>query len=282
MSTYYRSSTANRWRFVRTCSTLSGNLRSRLRVGSIALALLVASITATPTAAQTGSPATDRAALVALYEATDGSHWGNNANWLSDEPLDSWYGVTTDDSGRVSKLSLIGIGLSGTIPPELGSLANLDRLNLDHNRLSGQIPSRLRILTNLTELSLSGNQLNGRIPSQLGSLTNLESLNLSNNGLSRQIPSELGSLTNLTELSLIGNELSGQIPRELGDLANLTKLYLSPNPPKDGVRTAEGGVRELRARWPGLHWGRWEGGGRSSVAAQGAYGRLRGLRCAGW
>ena len=34
-------------------------------------------------------------------------------------------------------------------------------------------------------------------------------------------------------------------------------------------------MRELQARWPGLHWGRWEGGGRSSVAAQGPYGRLR-------
>ena len=51
----------------------------------------------------------------------------------------------------------------------------------------------------------------------------------------------------------------------------------------DGRREDSGrGVRELQARWPGLHWGRWEGGGRSSVAAQGPYGRLRGLRCAGW
>ena len=51
----------------------------------------------------------------------------------------------------------------------------------------------------------------------------------------------------------------------------------------DGRREDSGrGVRELQARWLGLHWGRWEGGGRSSVAAQGPYGRLRGLRCAGW
>ena len=42
------------------------------------------------------------------------------------------------------------------------------------------------------------------------------------------------------------------------------------------------GVRELPGRWPGLHWGRWEVGGRSSVAAQGPYGRLRELRCTGW
>ena len=41
-------------------------------------------------------------------------------------------------------------------------------------------------------------------------------------------------------------------------------------------------MRELQGRWPGLHWGRWEVGGRSSVAAEGPYGRLRELRCAGW
>ena len=60
---------------------------------------------------------------------------------------------------------------------------------------------------------------------------------------------------------------------------------LIPNPPMDtdGRREDSGrGVRELQGRWPGLHWGRWEVGGRSSVAAQGPYGRLRELRCAGW
>ena len=51
----------------------------------------------------------------------------------------------------------------------------------------------------------------------------------------------------------------------------------------EGRREDSGrGVRELPGRWPGLHWGRWEVGGRSSVAAQGPYGRLRELRCAGW
>ena len=40
--------------------------------------------------------ADDRAALVALYSATDGASWKNSANWLSDAPLDEWYGVTTD------------------------------------------------------------------------------------------------------------------------------------------------------------------------------------------
>ena len=32
----------------------------------------------------------------------------------------------------------------------------------------------------------------------------------------------------------------------------------------DGVRTGEGGMRELQEGWPGLHWGRWEVSGRFS------------------
>ena len=66
------------------------------------------------------------------------------------------------------------------------------------------------------------------------------------------------------------------------DLFLRTRLLGKPESTEGGREDSGRGVRELRARWPGLHWGRWEGGGRSSVAAQGPYGRLRGLRCAGW
>ena len=41
----------------------------------------------------------DRAALVALYEATDGANWKYDYYWLSDVPLNEWYGVTTDVDG---------------------------------------------------------------------------------------------------------------------------------------------------------------------------------------
>ncbi len=50
----------------------------------------------------------DRAALVALYNATDGPNWVNNGNWLTDAPLGDWYGVDTDVSGRVVRIKLRG------------------------------------------------------------------------------------------------------------------------------------------------------------------------------
>ena len=37
----------------------------------------------------------EEAILIALYNATGGANWSDNSNWLSTEPLNSWYGVTT-------------------------------------------------------------------------------------------------------------------------------------------------------------------------------------------
>ena len=172
---------------------------------------------------------TDRDVLVALYNATSGASWTDNTNWLSDKPIGEWYGVTTDAYGRVTRLELFENRLSGTLPSELGNLANLTYLLLYSNQLSGEIPSELGNLANLTTLALSANQLSGAIPSELGNLANLTILALSHNQLSGEIPSELGNLANLTTLALSANQLSGEIPSELGNLANLTYLGLSVN-----------------------------------------------------
>ena len=46
---------------------------------------------------------TDRTALVALYNATDGANWTNNTNWLTNEAISEWHGVVTDGEGRVKR-----------------------------------------------------------------------------------------------------------------------------------------------------------------------------------
>ncbi len=48
----------------------------------------------------------DRDALVTLYNAMDGDNWTVTWNWLSDKHISQWYGVTTDDDGRVIFLDL--------------------------------------------------------------------------------------------------------------------------------------------------------------------------------
>ena len=161
---------------------------------------VVGSIRPSPTSA-----ATDREALVALYNATDGANWRENTNWLSSAPLDDWYGVKTDSDGRVVEVSLWLNKLEGELPSELGNLAKLERLNLPLNGLNGDIPSELGMLSSLQELILLGNQLTGEIPVELGGLTNLEKLYLSvGNRFTGCIPSALQhvAVNDLSELEL--------------------------------------------------------------------------------
>ena len=171
----------------------------------------------------------EAAVLAALYEATGGDQWEDNTNWLSIAPPSEWYGVTTDDEGRVTRLHLSYNELTGTIPETLGQLNNLLSIDLMFNRLTGPIPETLGQLNNLRSLNLSVNQLTGTIPEALGQLDNLETLALAGNQLTGTIPSALGQLNNLRFLSLADNQLSGQIPEALGQLNNLKTLYLSGN-----------------------------------------------------
>ena len=164
--------------------------------------------------------ATDRAALVALYNAADGANWENNYKWLSEAPIGEWKGVTADAAGRVTRLHLGGNLLSGKMPPELGDLTSLTGMWLSANRLSGPIPPELGDLTSLTHLYLSSNRLSGQIPPELGNLTSLARMSLSPNQLTGSIPAELGSLANLEGLWLSGNQFTGCIPAALRDLPN--------------------------------------------------------------
>ena len=171
----------------------------------------------------------DRAALVALYDATEGASWITRTNWLSDRPLGEWFGVTTDSDGRVAALNLWENQLTGPIPAALANLTNLSHLDLEDNQLTGPIPVELGNLTNLSWLALWANQLTGPIPAELGDLTNLVYLGLGGNQLTGPIPAELGNLTNLSDLYLGFNELTGPIPARLGNLSNLESLDLVAN-----------------------------------------------------
>ena len=206
-----------------------------------------------------GSPDTDRAVLVALYEATNGDSWKNVDGWLSANPLNQWYGVQTNSYGRVTGLNLAGNELSGEIPTELADLSALEELRLGDslvaqsragchyitdrsaliaaiqvgqlrpNQLTGEIPPELGNLSNLRVMNLGYNQLTGEIPPELGRLSNLQGLYLDENQLSGGIPPELGNLSNLQRLGLGRNRLSGEIPPELGSLLVLQHLELCQN-----------------------------------------------------
>ena len=187
----------------------------------------------------------DRAVLVKLYNATNGDNWTNNEGWLSDQPLDAWHGVTTDQQGNVTVLYLRENNLSGMIPPEIGNLKQISSLHLALNDLTGHIPTELGRLAALEILELQGNKLTGEIPPVIGDLKLLFSLYLSSNELTGNIPPELGGLTELHVLALGANKLTGEIPPVIGDLKLLFDLDLSSNNLTGAIPQELGKLTEL-------------------------------------
>jgi Leucine-rich repeat (LRR) protein len=85
------------------------------------------------------------------------------------------WGVTYDIETTTS-IDLNNQELTGSIPPEIGCLTNLEYLYLYDNQLTGGIPSEIGNLTNLDYLALFNNQLTGEIPPEVCDL--IESNNL--------------------------------------------------------------------------------------------------------
>ncbi|KAH9313023.1 hypothetical protein KI387_028058, partial [Taxus chinensis] len=52
----------------------------------------------------------------------------------------TWFHITCDNNGRVSRIDLAHSGLSGTLSPRIGDLPYLQYLDLSDNQLSGPVP----------------------------------------------------------------------------------------------------------------------------------------------
>src|SRR5687768_579906 len=107
-------------------------------------------------------PSAERAALVDLYQSTNGAGWDENAKWLSNEPECTWYGVTCDETqSNVIDLALYYNNLDGTLPPSIGNLSKVRSLQFAGNQLRGEVPASLGALKQLEILYLDDNQLEG-------------------------------------------------------------------------------------------------------------------------
>ena len=215
---------------------------------------------------------TDREILELLYLNTDGPNWRESGGWLTDAPLTEWWGVRTDDAGRVVSLHLGNNGISGSIPAELAQLSHLTGLYLSGNGLSGPIPPELGDLNRLTILTLGSNQLSGSIPPELGRLSQLTQLSLSWNKLSGSIPPELAELKELQRLELNGNFLTGSLPPELGQLSQLTTLWAWSNRLSGSIPPELGTLHHLT--WLGLSGNRLKGEIPDELAKLGALERV--------
>ena len=99
--------------------------------------------------------------------------------------------------------------------------------------MRGTLPADLGSLTELNALDLSKNQLRGPIPEELGDLGQLRGLYLDDNQLSGAIPDWLSDLYQLQYLYLNGNQLSGCVPDALRYL-NINHDFIAVDANGDG------------------------------------------------
>ena len=170
----------------------------------------------------------DSLALVEIYNSMNGDNWSNKENWLSDQPIDSWFGVTVNGD-RVTDLALRNNDLSGALSPVIGNLAALQFLSLTDNSITGEIPAQLFNLTSLTNLYLNDNNFEGELSEGIGKLNNLRVLSLYQNLFSGYLPAAISNLSHLEILDLQRNSFSGEWPTQLLNLLELTRLSLSYN-----------------------------------------------------
>ena len=86
----------------------------------------------------------DRAALVALYEATDGN-WVRRDGWLTDAPLGAWHGVTVDRGGRVVGAATREERPQGSAPAAHRHLGAPRNAGTQLERSHGSDPGRARL-----------------------------------------------------------------------------------------------------------------------------------------
>ncbi|XP_074309241.1 leucine-rich repeat receptor protein kinase HPCA1-like isoform X3 [Silene latifolia] len=151
----------------------------------------------------------DYAALTVLTK-----HWENlPLSWTGGDPCgNEWVGITCRSS-RIISIKLSSVGLTGQLSGDLVSLSELQTLDLSYNiGLTGSLPPNIGQLAKLTILILIGCGFSGTIPDSIGSLQQLTDLSLNSNKFSGQVPASIGKLKELYWLDLSDNKLSGSIP----------------------------------------------------------------------
>ncbi|WP_378173208.1 T9SS type A sorting domain-containing protein [Aquimarina sp. SS2-1] len=162
----------------------------------------------------------DRQALVDFYNATNGSSWTNNANWLTG-PMETWYGVKVENC-RVTELRVSTNNISGTLPASFQNLTELKRLSIRNNNISGVLD--ITRMTSLIDLVASGNNLTDI---SFGNNEQLQRIHIQDNDFTPGKTIDLSEMRELTDFRAARLQLGGVTVA--GDYDNLLYFIISDN-----------------------------------------------------
>jgi len=81
-----------------------------------------------------------RFSLITMYCALNGAFLSDITLWGSDSSECEWGGISCDNSGFITAVSLNNNGLSGEIPKEILLLTYASQIDLSDNSVTGSIP----------------------------------------------------------------------------------------------------------------------------------------------
>jgi hypothetical protein len=127
---------------------------------------------------------------------------GNAPNWCNFQGVTCGFSTSSDgttvtgNSYVVTDIDISNLGLTGSLPSNIGNMKFLQTLLLNSNSLTGTIPTTIgsAYLTFQT-MNLDNNKFRGPLPSQIGELIDLKTLTLNSNSLTGTIPTSMSLLT---------------------------------------------------------------------------------------
>ncbi|CAA3030841.1 receptor kinase TMK1-like [Olea europaea subsp. europaea] len=152
-----------------------------------------------------------------------------NLGWSDPDPC-KWKHVVCGEK-RVTRIQIGHQNVEGTLPQELSSLTQLERLELQWNNISGPLPS-LKGFNSLQVLMLSNNQFSSIPADFFTGMSSLISVEIDNNPFSAwEIPESLKNASALQNFSANSANITGKIPAFLGgdEFPSLTNLHLALN-----------------------------------------------------
>jgi len=119
--------------------------------------------------------------------------------------------------------------LEGGLPPSIGVLDNLQRIDVANNMLTDAIPDTISECSELESINMQSNRIDGPLPPSIWRLQRLEYLYLTDNQVRGPLPEGLGYLAQIRELRLDHNLIDGTLPATIGDASTLQVMRIDNN-----------------------------------------------------
>ena len=201
----------------------------------------------------------DSLALVAIFKATGGAqNWHPDRVWDLTQPIDKWYNIKVDETGRVTQVNLANgtVTAPWTLPAAVGDLTEMTNFRIIGSQLTGAIPEEIYNLTKLVSFYLTKNTPTWTLSPKIAGMTDLKDLYIDQNAnLTGPLPKELGQLKKLVNINVAQTGISGSIPAEMSGCSSLAQLRRMAGPEDDpAVRHPGPDGSPARLRGP-LHQG---------------------------